>query len=286
MFGVGAVKAGTGWLRRYLEGHPDCATPLYKELRYFDTPQSGYYDEQIKQARNFVQEIKDQIEAGTIKDLKTAQTQLNATRRWVKALQLRVETPKAYASYLTDGADGATVAADISSAYSQMPGSHLKQMAGLMAQTRFVYLLRDPIDRLWANVRLDARQKSDHAELVRGHALNEVDRILSGAESAMLQSSDYNKSLETFEQAIPDKNRKVLFYETLFRDDTIRDLCAFLGLKHHAASEKTPAQDDQPIKLDAARKNGLKKLLAPQYQAVQARFQTLPAAWQDNMARG
>ena len=37
LFGIGATKAGTSWLHRYLAGHPDCALRSIKELHFFDT---------------------------------------------------------------------------------------------------------------------------------------------------------------------------------------------------------------------------------------------------------
>lgn len=36
LFGIGAPKAGTSWLHRYLSGHPDCHFPAQKESHYFD----------------------------------------------------------------------------------------------------------------------------------------------------------------------------------------------------------------------------------------------------------
>lgn len=286
MYGVGAVKAGTSWLYSYLEGHPECAMPPFKELRYFYILESGYFDGQIKLTRNLVQEIKHSIETGKTKDVPAAQQRLNKTRRWLKVLQLRAEAPEAYAEYMMAEARGAKLTADITPEYCMMPVSRLKQMAGLVAQTRFVYILRDPIDRLWSNVRMNARRKSDNPELMRGYALSEVDEILNGKPNAATDRSDYAQGLQSLEQAIPSENRKVLFYETLFRDDTIRDLCGFLGLSNHPAPLKKRVHAGLPVKLDIARRNALQKMLAPQYQAVQARFQTLPAQWQDNMARG
>lgn len=285
MYGVGAVKAGTSWLYSYLEGHPECAMPPFKELRYFYVLESGYYDGQIKMTRNLVQELKKSLDDGTAKNVPATRLRLNKTRHWLKVLQLRVEAPEAYAEYMMSEADGAKLTADITPEYSMMPVSRLKQMAGLVAQTRFVYILRDPVDRLWSNIRMNAKRKSDSPELIRGHALVEVDEVLNGKPNEAFDRSDYAQGLDSLEQAVPADTRKVLFYENLFSDDTIRDLCSFLGLSNHPAPLKKRVHAGVPIKLDTARRNGLQKLLAPQYHAVEKRFQSLPANWQDNMAR-
>ena len=285
MYGIGAVKAGTSWLYSYLEGHPECAMPPFKELKYFYILESGYYDGQIKLTRNLVQELKQKLEAGKAKDVQAVQKRLNKTRHWLKVLQLRREAPEAYAAYMMDEARGAKLTADITPEYSMMPVSRLKQMAGLVAQTRFVYILRDPVDRLWSNIRMNARRKSDNPELMRGYALAEVDEVLNGKPNQAYERSDYAGGLEALEQAVPENKRKVLFYETLFKDETVRELCAFLGLRAHTAPLNKRIHAGLPVKLDIARRNGLQKLLAPQYHAVEKRFQSLPAAWQDNMAR-
>lgn len=285
MYGVGAVKAGTSWLYSYLEGHPECAMPPFKELRYFYILESGYFDGQIKLTRNLVQELKQSIENGTARNESATKLRLNKTRHWLKVLQLRAEAPEAYADYMMDLADGAKLTADITPEYSMMPVSRLKQMARLAKQTRFVYILRDPVERLWSNIRMNAKRKSDSPELIRGHALVEVDEVLNGKPNAAFDRSDYAQGLASLEQAIPEANRKVLFYENLFSDDTIRDLCGFLGLSYHPAPLKKRIHAGIPVKLDTARRNGLQKLLAPQYHAVEKRFQSLPALWQDNMAR-
>ncbi len=284
MYGIGAVKAGTSWLFSYLEGHPECAMPPIKELKYFYILESGYYGGQIKLTRNLVQELKQKLEDGKAKDVQAVKQRLNKARHWLKVLNLREEAPEAYGAYMMDQARGAKLTADITPEYCMMPVSRLKQMAGLVAETRFVYILRDPVDRLWSNIRMNARRKSDNAELMRGYALAEVDEVLNGKPNQAYERSDYAGGLDVLEQAVPSEDRKVLFYETLFKDDTIRDLCAFLGLSNHAAPLKKRVHEGIPVKLDIARRNGLQKLLAPQYHAVEKRFQTLPAAWQENMA--
>ena len=40
LVGIGAQKAGTTWLARYLEHHPEAYVSPIKELHYFDAPRS------------------------------------------------------------------------------------------------------------------------------------------------------------------------------------------------------------------------------------------------------
>ncbi|MCF6315753.1 MAG: sulfotransferase [Marinosulfonomonas sp.] len=285
MFGIGATKAGTSWLFSYLEGHPECSMPPIKELGYFGLTQDKDYNWRIKKTRELVKELSGKLEWIAPEKEQAMKQRINTLRRWQKVLRQHDDGAVAYTEFMMREAKGTKLIADITPAYSMLAVSRLKQMAGLVAQTRFVYILRDPVDRLWSNIRMNAQRKSDNPELMRGYALAEVDEVLNGKHSQAYVRSDYAGGLETLEQAVAANKRKVLFYETLFSDDTIRDLCAFLGLSNHAARLNKRIHEGVPIKLDIARRNGLQNLLAPQYHAVEKRFKSLPAAWQENMAR-
>lgn len=285
MYGIGAVKAGTSWLFSYLEGHPECSMPPYKELRYFYMLENDHFEGQIRKIRMLIAELKDSLETAPEDRKPAIRQRLNRTRQWLKLLREHRDDPSAYAAYMMEAASGAKLTADITPEYSMMPVARLKQMAGVVANTRFVYLLRDPLDRLWSNIRMNAWRKSKDPEAMRALALEETDRILGGKPSPALERSDYARGLSALETAVPEARRKVMFYENLFSDDSIRELCAFLGLSNHKAALDKRIHQGVPIRLDTARRSGLQTLLAPQYRAVEKRFQTLPARWQDNMAR-
>ena len=53
LFGIGAAKAGTTWLYRYLAAHPEVRLPAVKELHYFDTCETGKFDRQVAPRRPF-----------------------------------------------------------------------------------------------------------------------------------------------------------------------------------------------------------------------------------------
>jgi len=232
-----------------------------------------------------IAELKDSLETAPEDRKPAIRQRLNRTRQWLKLLREHRDDPSAYAAYMMEAASGAKLTADITPEYSMMPVARLKQMAGVVANTRFVYLLRDPLDRLWSNIRMNAWRKSKDPEAMRALALEETDRILGGKPSPALERSDYARGLSALETAVPEARRKVMFYENLFSDDSIRELCAFLGLSNHKAALDKRIHQGVPIRLDTARRSGLQTLLAPQYRAVEKRFQTLPARWQDNMAR-
>ena len=59
VYGVGATKAGTSWLYRYLHDHPDCAMPAVKEAHYWDTFDPEACAKQVAAFRVRLRELRD-----------------------------------------------------------------------------------------------------------------------------------------------------------------------------------------------------------------------------------
>ncbi len=73
------------------------------------------------------------------------------------ALLGRPESGAAYLDYLGAG-QGAAVVGDITPAYGLLSVERLRAMAAL-GETRFLYILRDPVARLWSHVRMIAGRR-------------------------------------------------------------------------------------------------------------------------------
>ena len=59
LYCVGATKAGTSWLYRYLHDHPDCAMPAVKEAHYWDTFDADDLEKQLVFYRVRLREMRD-----------------------------------------------------------------------------------------------------------------------------------------------------------------------------------------------------------------------------------
>ena len=94
-------------------------------------------------------EFGDQaLVAGILRHAIAAQ-RIEDRAEWERVLSKGVEDTAAYLDYLTTGATGERqLVADVTPAYGLLPEARLAQMAGLMPDVRFLYLMRDwMIDR-------------------------------------------------------------------------------------------------------------------------------------------
>lgn len=291
MYGIGATKAGTSWLHDYLVSHPEVATPPRKELHYFDgvSDEVGLYTPASLRAliEAEMAELRDRMKNAD--DVKTAaiKFRLSRLRRLATIYQDDAYAPEVYRAYMQSEIDrtGAKLVTDITPAYGLLSGKWLARMATLAPVTRFVYVLRDPVDRLWSNIRMTVLGETKSEGDFAARCCAAVDTLLQGKRRAMLRRSNYAQTLEQLEQSVPLAQRCTLFFETMFSQDAMDELCAFLGLCAHPAQVLRPAHVGVSMKLDETRRAGLSQLLAPQYAAVEARFGALPDRWQQNMTK-
>ncbi|WP_188720441.1 sulfotransferase family protein [Actibacterium pelagium] len=275
MYGIGATKAGTSWLYRYLASHPECAMPPVKELHYFNTDTPEALELQMDRlARHAVTTDEGGIVGGRrYRVLEEASEMLTAPR----------DGDAAYLEYLMGQAAQARLVGDITPAYSMLPAKTFERMSKLAQTTRFIYLIRDPVARLWSNVRMVALRKEKAKTDYAGVSNRIMDRTLRKSDHRALKRSNYKATLEALEAAVPAASRLVLFFEELFTEKTVRRICDFLGLSYVPGDFSFRVNEGPALALDDDRRASAQQLLRDQYEAVAQRFGHLPEAWQRNM---
>jgi len=282
LFGLGATRAGTSWLYAYLAGHPECHFRTVKELHYFDLVESGGWDwwlAALGARRAALALRRDRTAAGPGRaalDRRVADydglTAILAARRADDA---------AYRDFVLGGArPGVRLAGDITPAYGLLSEATLGRMQGLAPVTRFVYLLRDPVARLWSNIRQVVPGRRGAAADPAARALHVFDRFLAGKEGEILRRCDYAGTLARLARALRPENLLVLFHETLFAEPALRRLCAFLGIDFRPADTARRVNEALALPLDARRQAAARRFLMPQYDFVRATFgEAIPEAW-------
>ncbi|MEJ6502544.1 MAG: sulfotransferase [Rhodobacterales bacterium] len=280
VYGIGAAKAGTTWLHRYLSSHPECHFRSVKELHYFDTLGA---DGAEWRARKPVQKLQ----ALDRRRGRTANRRATDLRDWAEMLAQTDPTHQAYLAYLNQDNTARNLVGDMTPSYATLDTARFAEMAVLVPETRFVFLMRDPLDRLWSNIRMSARRgtKTEAEFQSRANAL--IDQFNTGLHPTAERRSDYATTLENLFSAVPRDRVLIGFFETLFTDAAIARLTRFLGLSPLPAAFEVKALEGQKFRLDAKRRARALDRLQGQYDAV-SKFLAgpLPDRWQAQLSRG
>ena len=288
VFCVGATKAGTSWLYRALHDHPDCAVKAVKEIHYWDTFDAGARERQLTAFGQRLAEIramKAKAEAAG-EDWRVA----NLSRREADTAELIAMVgadrtgDAAYLDYLTAGAQGRLVA-DITPGYGLLGRGMLARMAERVPGARWVYLLRDPLERLWSHVRMQAKRNrapgEDHAEKANGILRRMVQK---GEETHILARGDYAAAVDKLRALVPGPDLRVDYCERLFTQPGWERMCAHLGIAPTEARTDEIEHAGQPARMDPGLRAPALGLVRAQYDWAAREMGPLPETWARNLA--
>ena len=283
MFGIGATRAGTTWLYRYLRTHPQCHLRAVKELPWFNTHESGRFDGRVAT----LAKVRDRVAADLCRardDGRANVAQLEVRLREhdeLIALTSARAGHDAYLDWLSAGRpEKARLVGDITPAYALLSEASLRVMQGLCDTVRFVLILRDPLERLWSNIRQSVGRKTADADALRRKSLRALRQYLAGDNAAIAARADYQGILQRLDRAIDPRNLHLEFHERLFSDAAIRRLTGFLGIDHVPAPVGRRVHAAAALTLDPDLAAAARARLEPQYVFMRNRFGSdLPPEW-------
>ena len=283
MICVGAAKAGTSWFYDYLRGHPECALRSVKELHYFDALElnegwvQGALDRDLAEAKRVLAQEAGQPQADKVARVRDLED-------LCALLKSGAVDEAAYLAYLKNGQNGAALVADVTPAYSLLGEERLQRMATMAPDVRFVFLMRDPLSRLWSHVRMVARNTLKPGEDLTKAARRLLTRVVRhGEESHIVARGDYPAIVQKLRAAIPAEKLNIVFLEELLSEKGLRQMCAFLGLTYAEGQFTRPVHVGEDIKMNKQQKLEAQAYLAPHYAFVKDSFGYVPDAWSENM---
>ena len=291
LFCLGATKAGTTWLYRYLHDHPDCAMPAVKEAHYWDTFDADQREKQLVAFRVRLREMREQkrdaADLGRGWQVENLDRRINEMKDLVAVLEGDRDGDVAYLDWLTRDRGEAALVGDMTPNYATLDDDILARMRDLSPAAKFVFVIRDPLDRLWSHIRMQARRQRQDHEKYEKKSNNILYRILNrGQETHILERGDYPKIIRKLRRVIPEGRLLIQFAEDLFTAEGLARFCAFLGIAPVAATVAAPVHEGpEVVMLDKLRPKAL-GLLNEHYEWVARNVGPLPQRWQDNLARG
>jgi hypothetical protein len=196
------------------------------------------------------------------------------------------DQPDAHASYLDYlglGRQGVDLVADITPSYALLGRDTYAEMLACAEDVRFVFMMRDPVQRLWSGTGQRYRRFARAGRLTPEKKRRYFHSALKDPCHPDLLRSNYRRTITELEAAVPKDRIHYVFFESLFGDETaeVDALADFLDLPsaafdvgeqvHAGVSQGGP--DPEDIKIAA-------RSLMPVYDFVSDRFGSrVPKSW-------
>jgi hypothetical protein len=261
LLGVGCQKGGTTWLFDYLQKHSDAVMGFRKEYHVLDAIH-------LPSCRMFV-------EAETACGRRVLDWFSRPRRDPADCTMLDfyadIENYFEYFRHLATRQPGVRLVGDMTPSYAGLPPEVFASVRQSLERRGFavkaLFLMRDPVDRVWSAVRMMRRQSI----------------ITGGSDAAWVRKffrtpefefrTRYDETIRNLETAFSAEHLHFQFYEKLFSTGAIRAITDFLGLRFiepntKARSNASPKTEDLPGDLQRA----IAEFYAPVYDFCVARF--------------
>lgn len=187
----------------------------------------------------------------------------------------------AYGAFMVKGLGGQRIVADFTPNYAACSAATFAMMASVHRDTRFLFLMRDPVDRLWSGIRHRVRlampRLTDHRfllRMLRDAAADEhnLDRRLSC----------YGDIIPALEAGVGRGRVHYAFFETLFAEDRLAEIGQFVGVK--APLQMSGGAENEGgsvgVRPDDALMDEIVAAFRPHYEFVRRRFgDAVPGRW-------
>jgi hypothetical protein len=216
VLGVGAQKAGTTWLHEYLASLPEVDLGFMKEYHVFD--QNYVRDTTPGRKKKF----ENYLDSFFGSDLLSIRHKFRRNH-------------KHYFSYfrkLVDSPDQVFITGDITPSYAALPVKVLQYIKSSLEKNGFrvrvVFLMRDPVARcISANRMYSSPRLLDSP----GDAALEAELLAKKYQQTRFQiRTRYDNTIGNLEQVFNPDELYLGFYEELFSDNAIAEICSFLEL--------------------------------------------------------
>lgn len=290
LYCVGATKAGTSWLYRALFEHPECWLRAVKETHYFDTMAVADADRQIAKFTTRIEafgKLLDRVRVdGNLARIVSLEDQLATLRSLIGVLSADRTDDAAYRGWMLHGRTNEPVIADITPSYALLPDADFARMLALNRSARVIYLVRDPVARLWSQVRMQVKRRDGDADGFQMRCNNMLARVLKGeADPGIVARGDYAGIIAKLRRVIPKDRLLVEYAERMFTPAGWTAMCGFIGITPtEVGSDREVLKGDHAV-IDPDLADRTAAFLRDQYDFMARDMGPLPSAWQTNLAR-
>ncbi len=265
LLGVGAHKAGTTWLHYYLDHHPQVYMSPIKEMHFFGC---RFEPENAWPYTRFRRRLRER------------KAQTGGKGRTFAALRARLRMGgdmKAYRRFFRWRVQDQRAFGEITPAYALLDTKELEFIRSRFETVRVIFLMRNPVDRLWSHMRFS--EDFDTIDDLEAR----LDTILT--KPAYSERVDYARTIQNLQQVFAPEEVHFEFYENLFSGTAVERLCHFIGIDFQPANYKKRLNVSTKLPLSPLLRPKVVADLRDQYEFVLNRFgDAVPQKWHDDLA--
>lgn len=278
--GIGAQKSGTTWLARMLASHPDIFVTPVKEIHYFDHLRglTEHLSQKKRRSRHrkYYQRMWTQW---------SRYSEYRAQRPWWRDYMASPIDDDWYRSLFRHRGH-ATFAGEITPEYAILGTEGLGHIKRLAPEARVIFIMRNPVDRLWSQVLHQCRSRGLDANRQSTEAIAAM-----LAEPRFGELADYAQTLDDMANVFREDQTLVLFYEDMHADRlaALRQVCRFIGTSFDPSYFTELGRRfnrSQQAALPAPVRAHMRELCRDQADAVRQRVGRIPDAWEREFAGG
>jgi hypothetical protein len=220
---IGAQKAGTTWLDRNLRTHPKIWLPPEKEIHFFDLPRplpfAALLLAPVRAARHWA---RARLQRDWAK-VKAGEQSLG----WYFRYYFLPRTHRWYRSLFTPSLG--QICGEATPPYAVLAESKIREIQRLMPQVKLIYLLRDPVERMWSDAAMFQSPRFGGRGIKKARA-TAVDSFLRDQQN--LQHSCYAENIARWESSFGPSQICLLFQDDIARRPAyvLQTVTEFLGL--------------------------------------------------------
>ena len=284
---VGATKAGTSLMYRYLHDHEAFYVRSVKEYLYFTIFKNKKLMRNLKVLNFLIVQYEARfLEAEAADDIiriLNLSCRIDDTKALFMALSAERSDDAAYLGYLQAGRTHETVVLDVTPADALLEPAEILRISKLPIRVKLRYLMRDPLERLWSHVRMVAKRSMKEGQDFLAACQDILKRVVYNNEEAhIVTRGDCKSNITRFTSVFDSSQFQIGFSENLQNGPKFDAMCAHWGIKATSARQIKPAHAGLAAPFPEALRRDSLKFLKTQYDFVADNFAELPANWRKN----
>jgi len=255
--GIGAARAGTTWIFKQLDQHPDVWTPRIKELHYFtrSTAYSGPSHLSVegrmprllgvgpgpnKYRTHFFRAVGSNI-------LRPSMAKL----RWDAKYFFERPNDDWYRSLFEDAGD--KIAGEITPRYSILTRWDIQNIKASFPDIKIIYIMRDPVERVWSLLKYHEKRWQPGLS-----AKAMTDLVGEAFHPAKIEQSNYDVILKNWRSVFPESQFFTCYFDQITEEPErlARQLFDFLEISTStsaSSSGKINASSDKEMPAELRR---------------------------------